>query len=120
MQYIADAFRKAGLDVIEHQVNTASPLTEYRDIYREAPDPAGGPAHDEKLTDVEVYPFLPNHLQPVSTGAAGLSGRLVVATPELLRTGSRFDDQIALIDARPGGYDPDFGFNLVPWCLNSY
>jgi hypothetical protein len=110
-EYMEAAFKNAGLDVIEHQVTTASPLTEYREIYRQTPDDHGSYQLDQKLGDVEVYPFFPNFLQPVATGKNGVAGQLVLATRELLATGKRFDNQIALIDAKTGAYDSDFGFN---------
>ena len=109
-EYIADTFRKAGLDVIEHQVTTASPLTDYREIYRQSPGSTSY-LQDQKLSDVQVYPFFPNFLQPVTTGSAGLTGKLVLATPEHLRSGSHFENEIALVDIKPGGNDPDYGCN---------
>ena len=110
-EYMNAAFKKAGLEVIEHQVTTASPLTEYREIYRQTPGDNNPFPHEEKLNDVQVYPFFPNYLQPVTTGSAGITGQLVLATHQLLATGKRFDNQIALIDAKSGAYDSDYGFN---------
>ena len=101
------------MQVIEHQVRTASPLTEYREIYRETPNNNGSYQQDEKLNDVEIYPFLPNQLQPVVTGASGITGQLVQVTRGLLQKGGRFDNQIALIDAKSGAYDADYAFNWI-------
>ena len=110
--YLRDAFQKAGLELLEHDVTTPSPLTVYREIYQTTPGSIGY-QQDQKLADVEVYPFFPNYLQPITTGDEGITGELVLANPGLLQSGQRFDGQIALIDAKEGAYDREYGFNWI-------
>jgi hypothetical protein len=102
--FMRAAFERAGLEILEHTVTTPSPITQYREIL----DASGRP-----LPGVEVAPFLPNHFQPVVTGAAGLAGRLELLTPEFIRSGRSFRGIIGVIDARDGAHDPSFGFNWV-------
>jgi len=103
-EWMKAAFQRAGLEILEHDITTASPLTEYREIL----DPQGRP-----LPGVEVAPFMPNHFQPVVTGHEGLSGRLVLLTPEFLRSASSFRGIIGVVDARDGAHDPGFAFDWV-------
>lgn len=88
--YIRDAFQAAGLEVHELPVRSAAPWTVRREITSEAGEPLAG---------VEVYPFLPNHLQPMVTPEEGLVGRLVRVDDEMLSTARSFDDCIALVDS---------------------
>ncbi len=110
--YLRDAFQKAGLEILDHDVTTPTPLTLYREIYQTTPGSTGY-QQDTRLSDVEVYPFFPNYLQPITTGDEGITGDLVLATPELLKSGRRFENQIALIDAKEGAHDADYGFNWI-------
>jgi len=86
---IRRAWDDAGLEVIEQRCNTVAPHTIRREITG-----ADGAA----LEGVEVYPFLPNQFQPVSTDDEGATGTLVRVTDEVLLTRTRFDDCIALVD----------------------
>ena len=88
--YIRDAFQAAGLEVHELPVRSAAPWTVRREITSEAGEPLAG---------VEIYPFLPNHLQPMVTPEEGLVGRLVRVDDEMLATARSFDDCIALVDS---------------------
>ncbi len=99
----ARIYAEAGLEVLRHDIRIASPLAEVR-VFEALEGP--GPK-------VEVYPFFPNHLQPVTTGSEGIEGRLVVLTPDMLRSGRDFSDIIGLIDASEGAYDSDFAFNWL-------
>ncbi|HPK01604.1 MAG TPA: ABC transporter permease [Candidatus Sumerlaeota bacterium] len=100
---IRDAFLAAGLELHEQENWTVVPRTIRREIAL---------AEDEGTTlpDVEIFPFMPNHLQPVATPDEGVTGELLVLTPEVLRTRERFDDCIGLVDASPGRYSPDYEF----------
>lgn len=90
-RFVRDAYRDAGLDLIEQPVTFPSPVTETRAIFDEQGKPLDG---------VEIFPLLPNHLQPVVTPEGGLTGRIELVTDELLAEATRFDDAIALVDAR--------------------
>ena len=89
-RHIRAALESAGLKAVSRRLRAAAPRTEQRRIV----GPDGKP-----LAGVEIYPFFPNHFQPMVTPAEGLAGLLVLATDEVLKTRPRFDDAIALIDA---------------------
>jgi hypothetical protein len=108
-EFIRRTFAEAGLEILEHTVETPAPRTLVRAL--DLVDAAGG----TQPSGVEIYPFLPNHLQPATTGTAGLRGRLVLLTPEVLRTRERFDDAIGVIDAAEGRHDPDFLFDWTKY-----
>lgn len=86
---IREAFEKAGLEIHELPQDVLVPRTLRRDILG---------ADGRPLEGVEVYPFLPNHFQPISTPAEGATGELVLITDEVLLERPRFDDAIAVID----------------------
>ncbi|MDW8343060.1 MAG: ABC transporter permease [Verrucomicrobiae bacterium] len=88
-EYVRRAFEQAGLETYELNLETPAPVT----LRREILDVSGRP-----LGDVEIYPFFPNHVQPMVTPTNGLTGRLVLMTPEELATRQRFDDCIAVLD----------------------
>lgn len=88
-RHVRAAFAEAGLDIYELHLRSPVPRTIDRQIF----DAAGQP-----LRDVMVYPFLPNHFQPMVTPAEGLTGELVLMSDELLLTRRRFDNCIALLD----------------------
>jgi hypothetical protein len=103
---IRRAFMDAGLEVVEQQIKTLVPFTSQREIRLDFNGKIGPP-----LEAVEVYPLMPNHLQPVVTPAVGMTGRLLVLTPELLATAHDLHDVIGILDAGPGGVDPAYGFH---------
>ena len=107
--YIEAAFEAAGLELHEQPIRTLAPRTAFRGIHRAGPPSAEHP-HGEPLGDVEVYPFMPNHLQPVVTPTEGLEGELVLLDAKTLATRSNFDDVIGVIDASPGGVSADFAY----------
>jgi len=98
--YIRGRFEEAGLEVVEQDNRTAIPRTERRDVYVEE----GG--ETRPLEDVEIFPFWPNHMQPMVTPAEGLSGELVLMTDQTLKTRPSFRGCIGLIDSREGMAPP--------------
>ena len=103
-ELIRSAYTNAGLTVLELPVKTLAPRT----LRREIADAAGRP-----LADVEIYPFGPNHFQPIVTPDDGTTGTLVLATDDMLRTRPRFDDAIAVIDVADP--PPSYGRSWVPY-----
>lgn len=108
-ELIRGEFERAGLDVYEHTHYPAAPHSRYRELY-DCTD-SGGPGR--RIDDVDIFPFMPNHIQPVVTGDSGIVGELVLLDPHTLRTRKRFDNCIGLIDSREGRYDPEFAFAWV-------
>jgi hypothetical protein len=90
-QLVLDRYREAGLEIIQQGFSNVVPVTKVREIRDEAGEPLG---------DVEVYPFLPNHVQPMATPEGGLSGRLQVVDEEILASGAGFKDCFALVDMK--------------------
>ena len=105
--YIRRSYRDAGLEVYEQDNWTVAPKTIYSEFtsLESSADPPGTAQVPPK-----VYPFFPNHMQPMVTPEEGIEGRLVLVTPELLTTAIRFDDSIALVDAREDKLVKDFFF----------
>jgi len=102
--YVRGAYKAAGLEISEMPVRSAAPRTLCREILSESGAPLAG---------VEIYPFFPNHFQPMNTPEEGLTGRIVLVSDEVLAKGVRFDDAIALVDtARP---PTQFLFNWVKY-----
>lgn len=104
-RYIRDVYTKAGLEVHEQTNWTVAPVTDRREILRAAP------SGDRPIEGVEVFPFLPNHLQPMNTPPEGLSGTLVLMTEQELNTRESFADCIALIDATEGAATATYNFD---------
>jgi hypothetical protein len=92
-EYIRKAFQDVGLEVREQENWTAVPVTDRREIALADGSPMPG---------IEVYPFMPNHLQPMVTPDEGLTGELVLLTTETLASRSSFEGCIGLLDAREG------------------
>lgn len=109
-EYLREVYRKAGLEVFEHNVQTAAPRTRQREIFLLENGPDGQP-RERVIPDLEIYPFMPNHLQGAVTPDGGLDGRLVLLNSETLSQTVDFNGAIGLLDARPGAFDPAFGFN---------
>jgi len=103
-ELVRKAFSDANLEIHEHLQKTAAPRT----LKREILDMDGRP-----LPDVEIFPFMPNHFQPIVTPEEGLRGRLTVVSNETLRSCERFDDSIAVID--PEDPPEGFGLNWIPY-----
>jgi hypothetical protein len=102
-EYVRQTFSALGLELHEQRIRTLAPRTAYRKISLIE----GGPA----MPGVEVYPFMPNHMQPVVTGEGGLEGRLVLLDARTLADARNLDDAIGVLDAGPGGVDPAYGYH---------
>ncbi len=113
-EHILETFRQAGLEIFEHDLLTAAPHTEMRRIY-EVREVGNGVATNVPLDDVEIYPFFPNHLQPVVTPAQGIDGELVLLNSETLRTRRDFSDCIGLVDSTTGALDEMYDFNWTQY-----
>jgi len=99
---VGDAFAAAGLDeTYELGQDVPAPRT----VVREILDGSGRP-----LPDVEIFPFQPNHFQPIVTPEAGATATLVLATDELLRSRPSFSNCIAVVDVAspPVSYGRDW------------
>jgi len=104
-QMIRAAYEAAGLRVLELPQHTAAPVTRERAILN--------PATGQALADVQIYPFMPNHLQPIVTPPEGLEGELLTVTDEVLRTRPSFTGCVAVVDlAAP---PRDFGTDWVKY-----
>jgi len=101
---IRRTYREAGLEIYELGNDTVVPRT----ICREILSADGAP-----LPNVEIYPLMPNQLQPMVTPDEGLTGELVLMTDEVYRTRPRFDDCIALVDSRPDRVPKALGLRWV-------
>lgn len=104
--YIRDEFKKAGLEVLEQHNITAAPKT----IIREISTPEG-----ELLPDVEIYPFMPNHLQPQVTPEEGVVGRVILMTSATLLSEVDFSDGIGLIHCDPDMVIEEYGYNFIKY-----
>ena len=100
-ELIRKAYQDAGLEVHEQENWTAVPVTDQREIALADGSPMPG---------IEVFPFMPNHLQPMVTPAEGLTGELVLLTTETLSTRASFAGCIGLIDARKGRVPDSLSF----------
>jgi len=100
-QHIRERYDQAGLEVYEQENTCAAPRTLERKILA---------ADGQPLPDVEIYPFLPNNLQPMNTPADGLSGTLVLIDEAALESRKSFADCIGLIDARDDHVPKQLGF----------
>ncbi len=91
--YIRQQFDKAGLQVLEMTENTTIPQTEKKQIQL---------ADGQPMPQVEIYPLMPNHIQPMVTPPEGLQGELLLLTDEVLESRSTFEDCIGLLNVEPG------------------
>jgi hypothetical protein len=87
-ELIRRAYRDAGLEVLEQELDTVHPLASRAELLGEDGTPTG----------VAVWPLYPNHVQPMVSPEDGLSGVLTPVTDELLATARDFSGMIALID----------------------
>jgi len=88
-QLLRTTMTGAGLEILDQTIRSAAPHTLERQILA---------ANGQPLAGVEVYPFWPNHFQPMLTPTNGLTGELVLATDELLLTRPSFTNCIAVVD----------------------
>jgi len=100
-------FRAAGLETLVHDDQTAAPVTERSDFYVQTE------AGDQSAPGVELFPFLPNHMQPATTPGDGVTGELVLLDSQTLANRESFDGVIGVVDATPGAYDANFAFNWL-------
>lgn len=107
--HIRKEFEAAGLKVLEYPQKVAVPTT----IRREALGADG-----KALPDVEIFPFLPNHFQPIVTPPGGITGRLLKVDSDLMLSGVAFDDCIAVVDvSNPPKY---LGVNWVAYAEKGF
>ncbi|MFW6255577.1 MAG: hypothetical protein ACOC54_02050, partial [Candidatus Sumerlaeota bacterium] len=104
--YIRQAYEDAGLEMIEHDNITAIPKTTRREISLSDGGPMGG---------VEIYPFMPNHLQPMVTPEGGLTGELVLINRDTLKEHSSFTGVIGVVDVREENLSPSHGYNWLEY-----
>lgn len=107
--HVTASLRASGFEVYEQTIHTVAPRTAHREILRIS----GAAGEAEPLHDVEVYPFMPNHFQPVVTPPAGLDGELVLLDQATLESRHDFRDVIGVIEAAPGKVDPDYGYHFA-------
>ncbi len=99
--YIEDDFSKLGFEIYRQDVDIPYPLL------REGSD-----WMSNETFRLDVLPFRPNFVQPVTTGAKGIDGELFLATDESIRKGRDFTGKIAVIDTA-GPIFEDFGLDPV-------
>ncbi len=87
-EWIKQQYAEAGLKVYEQAIDTPAPRT----VQAEVLSPTGA-----KLP-VQLYPFMPNQMQPMVTPEGGLTGELVLLNDEVLRTRPSFEGVIGLLD----------------------
>ena len=112
--FFRERFEEAGLEIIEQTNWTPVPRTTRRDIGvadKTASDGDGFRA----LSDVAIYPFFPNHMQPMVTPAEGLEGELVLMTLDVLKGRSDFSGCIGLVDAREDQVPPGYYYDWTAY-----
>ena len=89
--YIEKAFADAGLEIFGQDVAVPSPLLRESSGFIETTSGR-----------IEAWPFEPNYVQTVTTGARGIEGELFLADDAGMRSCTRFAGKIAVIDtSRP-------------------
>lgn len=91
-QHLRERFAAAGLELFEQENRCAMPRTLERRIL----GPDGQP-----LAGTDIYPFLPNGLQPMNTPPGGLEGQLILVDDDEVETRHDFSDCIGLVDVTP-------------------
>lgn len=99
-EYVRERFEKAGLHVMVQVVDTAAPETQYARLL----------SADGRVLPDKLYPFLPNHFQPMVTPPGGLSGELLLLSEDVMLKRRDFRDTIGILDcSKPAikgyGYD---------------
>lgn len=109
-EYIRRAFEEAGLEIHEQENWTVAPRTRVREIYlADGPDPSA--RYGQPLSDVQIYPFMPNHLQPIATPDQGVVGELALVNKDTLRTRKSFRGCIGLVDVSEGCVPDEYAYN---------
>lgn len=107
--HIRRAYEAAGLEMYEHDIQSVASHTKYREIYL-ADTATDSLPYGRPISEVEIYPFMANYLQPVVTPDTGMTGTLVLLNAETLRNRESFENCIGLIDSREGAFDDAYGF----------
>jgi hypothetical protein len=102
--YIRNLFSSLGLELHEQENWTLVPKTVFREIYL-------ADASARRLDDVQIYPFMPNHLQPIATPDDGVAGELVLLTQEALFKRDSFEGCIGLLDVSDGRVPDEYGYD---------
>ena len=108
-EFIKRRFQSAGLEVFEQEIATVAPRTRYSGISLVG-EAERGEIEEIPLEGVEIFPFLPNFLQPVTTPDSGITGTLILLSSDSLNLRGDFNGCIGLIDASEGAVDERFGF----------
>ena len=111
-EVIRSAFERAGLEIYEQEFDTVAPVTAFREIYRVGQMDGGRSERSELLENVEIYPLMPNQLQPVVTPGEGITGELVLLDEETINTRGQFDDCIGLVDGRKEQVDRNYKYEF--------
>lgn len=110
-RYIRDFMKSRGYEIYEQTVKTASPRTRLREIRIIG----SGGQPDSVPAGVELFPFMPNHMQPVATPSEGIRGRLVLLNNESISAGHDFRGCIGVVDSDEGRVDGRYGFSWVKY-----
>ena len=86
---IRQRYSEAGLRLFEQSIRTTGPQTDFA----EALDEDGTPA------SFNIYPFMPNHYQPVATPEDGIAATVLRIDESVLRSRPSFEGCFALLDA---------------------
>ena len=113
-EFMEKAYKDAGLEILTQDLLSTVPVTRQREISIIRTGPDGFP-EDVPIPDVEVYPFMPNYLQPSVTPEEGITGELILLTPETLNTRGQFDDCIGLLDVRQAQIDKRYEFRWTTY-----
>ncbi len=113
-EFMEKAYKDAGLEILTQDLLSTVPVTRQREISIIRTGPDGSP-EDVPIPDVEVYPFMPNYLQPSVTPEEGITGELILLTPETLNTRGQFDDCIGLLDVRQAQIDKRYEFRWTTY-----
>jgi hypothetical protein len=92
--YVREVYEQNGLEIYELHNDIVAPVTETRQL--SIVDPDTGQVR-ESFDDL-VYPFLPNHMQPMVTPENGLTGELMLIDKEAIQNMPSFEGKIGLVD----------------------
>lgn len=100
-EYLRAQYQALGLKLYEHEIDTPTPRTVRARVLSVAGEPL----------PIPIYPFMPNHIQPMVTPESGLTGELVLLNDEVIRTRPSFLGAIGLLDnsaKAPEGFGYDW------------
>ena len=104
--FIRDTYNAAGLEIYEQENWSAAPKTLQREISL---------ADGDAMPGVEIFPFMPNHAQPMVTPGDGIQGRLVLLTEETIRNASSLKGRIGLIHVHPEKISKEHGLSWLAY-----